>query len=129
MSSTGTWFVMCAREHALPIAKVEALLGNLSHADMKRDGDALAVTVHDPMTKRDAGISVGLSTRKHVPIEAAEIAEREDRPEVAALDARYELLWDLRLSDEVFNTLCVIAGKLEKACHGVIYNVTNGMFV
>jgi len=129
VGSVGTWFVMCAREHALPIAKLKAQLASLRDAEVKRDGDALEITVHDRLTKRDAEITVGLSTESHVRIEAAEIAERKDRPEVAALDARYELLYDLRVSDPVYNTLCVVAGKLEKKCHGVIYDATAGRFV
>lgn len=129
MPSAGTWFVMCDRKRASSIEELAAVLANLKHADVKRTGDELHITVHDPLTEHDADIAVGLAMESHVRVEAGEIAERRKRPEVAALDARYELVWDLRMSDEVYNTLCVIAERLEKACGGVIYDATNGRFV
>ncbi len=129
MTRTGTWFVMCERARAVPVRTIEPRIAKLRDVKVRDAGETLWLDVHDRLTGHDAEISVTLSTEDHVPIEAAEFAERVRRPELAAFDARYELLWDIRLSDEVYNVLAVTAETLQKACDGVIYDVTNGRIV
>lgn len=129
MSNTGTWFVLCDAARAIPPGTLAERFASLKHATVLDRGGSLTITVHDSLTGRDAQIDVGFSSEPHVAIEAREIAERHGRPELSALHARYELVWDLRMTDEVYNTLAVIAEKLETACGGVIYDVTEGRFV
>jgi hypothetical protein len=131
--SPGTWLVLCSAERTISLADLaERLHGRKGLARVELDG-ALVATVRDALSGRDVQVTVGLSTESHVPLEAAELAGRHPDASVhdrlAALDARYELLWDLRDSDEVYNTLAVIAGILETTCDGVIYDATTDCFV
>jgi hypothetical protein len=134
MSANGTWFVLCERARALPLEQLAEQIRGRRGVTTVDVGAVVTVQLHDARTGRDANITVGLSTEPHVVLESAEIAERHaadrpDRDQIAAADARYELHWELRVTDEVYNTLAVIAGELEKACGAVIFDVTNGSFV
>lgn len=46
------------------------------------------------------------------------------RPDVLPLD-----LFDLRFSDEIYNTLVVLAERPQQACGGVIFDATDRRFV
>jgi hypothetical protein len=101
------------------------------------------VTVHDSLTGNDADITVCIDTGPHVAIEAAELASGLDLGEIKIdpgvpipdkevlrqSDARYEMTWDLRFSDETYNTMMIIVSDLTKACGAVTYDLTNQRFV
>ena len=113
--TAGTWFVLCDRARAIPVAELATQLADLYRATVRLDGDALAITAHDELTGRDADVTVGLSTAPHVKIESAEIG--------VGADARYELVFDLRATDELLNTLLAVAHRIAKLTDGVVYDV------
>jgi hypothetical protein len=129
MSSTGTWFVLVDPSRALSLAQLAARIADLPDTTLRSYDDALVLDVHDDLTGNDADLTVGYSRAPHVVIEAAELADDHERPDLARLEARYELLYDLRASDEVYNTLVRVAGALESACGGVIVDATSGRLV
>jgi hypothetical protein len=133
----GTWFVLCERARTIPLTDLAQRVTHLRDVTDVTIGsidDSLQVTVRDSVTGRSAWIAVGLSTEPHVVLESAEIAEfhandRSDRAAIAAADARYEIVWDLKYSYEVYNTLAGIAEKLEKATAGVIFHPAEARFI
>ena len=122
----GVWFVSCERRRAISLAELETRIAHLREVQVSTEPDQLVLEVRDSRSGTIASIVVGLSGDPHVAVEAAEIAERLHRPDLQALDARYELVFDLRLADEVYNTLVHVASALEEACGAVVYDANEG---
>ena len=126
--TNGTWFVFCSPERAIPVRELAAYMATFPGTTIREDEVAFVANVHD-RNGRDADIVVGFSTDPDVAIEAAEIGERHNRPEIAACKARYELVYDLQFSDELSNPLAWATGMLEERCGGIIYDVAADRFV
>ncbi len=142
--TSGTWLAYCARSRVLPLDHLgNRLSAATGHAARLYQPDLLIIPVHDSLTGNDAEVAVSLDTGPHVVVEAAELAgdlvagrHRIDAavpvPDADALrsaDARYELTWDARFADEVYNTLMVLAELLIGQCGATVYDATNGRFV
>jgi len=121
--SIGTWFALCAADRRIGIEELAEQVGKLKGRTVRVEGGQLYVEV------AGAEIIVSVQAGADVLAEAAEIAERHDRSEVATHGARYELTWELDDSDAVYNTLVSISSRLEKHCGAVIFDATNGRFV
>ena len=121
--SLGVWFALCAVERCLAIEALAAEVATLKGRVVRVERGQLHVEV------AGAEIIVSAQVDAGVLAEAAEIADRHGRPEVAGCGARYELTWELDDSDAVYNTLVAIASRLEKRCEAAIYDATGGRFV
>jgi hypothetical protein len=142
--TSGTWLAYCARRRALPLDdlgdRLSAATGNAARLDRP---DLLIVPVHDSLTGNDAEVTVSLDTGPHVVVEAAELADDlaagrhridpavpvPDAADLRSADARYELTWDVRFADEVYNTLMVLAELVIGECDATVYDATDGRFV
>lgn len=143
--SRGTWLAYCDRRRLIPLDAVGRHLASHGELAPRLDpaGKVLVVEVHDTMTGNVADIAVSIDTGPHVALEAAELAESLTSgripidegvpiPDAAALartDARYEITWDLRRSDETYNAMMWIAGILMEECGAIVFDSTNHRFV
>jgi hypothetical protein len=127
--TNGVWFALCECQRAISISELKSRLSRLRNLQIHERGDELELEVRDRRSGELSAISIGFSSDPHVTIEAAEIADRHGRPELRALDGRYELIFDLQRADEVYNTLAHVAGELEEATGAVIYNANEGQFL
>lgn len=132
--SAASWFVMCPAARAVPLDEIADSMRLPKRTTRTLDGDVIRFVTDDPEDGAKVEVTVGLSTAPHVPDEAAQIVaafgdDLPDRDRVARYDARYELLWDARRSAAVFHVVASIAGSLQRACGGVIFDSTDGTFV
>ncbi|MGE0323300.1 MAG: hypothetical protein AB7K71_17415 [Polyangiaceae bacterium] len=132
--STATWFVMCPAGRAVSLGELIEALKLPRRTTCTLDGDGVRFTTDDPEDGAQVDVTVGLSRAAHVRDEAAQLvasfgAEQPNRDEVARYDARYEILWDAARSAATFHVVTSIAGALQKACGGVIFDSTDGTFV
>jgi hypothetical protein len=80
-----------------------------------------------------ATIAVGVNLRPYVIVETREAVQRhgDELPnpaEVAAMDARFELLYDEGDIGNIFNPLLATAERLAELTSGVVYESSNGAF-
>jgi hypothetical protein len=144
VTSSGTWFAYCERSRVLPLDQLAQRLSAVTgHAARLDQSNLLVIAVHDSMTGNDADVSVTLDIGSHVRAETAELADDlvagkhnidpgvpvPDAEALRSADARYELTWDLRFSDEVYNTLIVLAELLIEECRAIVYDATHRRFV
>lgn len=141
----GTWLACCDRRRLMPLDELARRLASDRELTPRLEpgGDVLVVTVHDRLTGNVADVDVSIDTGAHVAREAAELAESlasgritvddgvpvPDAASLARVDARYELTWELRWSDETYNTMMEIVGILMKECAAIVFDSTNGRFV
>jgi hypothetical protein len=141
----GTWLAYCDRRRLLPLDGLGRRLDANPELTPRLDPAAgvLVVTVHDRLTGNIADVAISIDLGTHVPQEAAELAERLTSREIgvdagvpmpdpkvlARADARYELTWELRWSDETYNAMMEMADILLKECDAIVFDSTNDRFV
>lgn len=140
----GFWFAYGRRERLAPLERLTSGLANDHSLSWRSEApDLLVVTVHDSLTSNVADVVIGINSAPHVALEARELADAyraglipldpgvppPDEGALAQADARIEMSWDLRFSDETYNTMAVIAGLLAETSGAVVYDVTNRRFV
>ncbi|MBX3154850.1 MAG: hypothetical protein KF773_02535 [Deltaproteobacteria bacterium] len=132
---SGVWLAMFHRERLPSLDDVAREFRTLKNIDVvKTDQQTLVATVHDALTGNAADITVGLNLESHVVLESDEFAsehagERPDRDDIARMDARFELVWDLEYSDETYNPLLFMAEILHKMCGAVTFDTLTGQFI
>ena len=139
----GTRFAYCSRTRVLPLSELARVLAPNPALTTRIERDVLIVTVHDSLTGNDADVTVSIDDGGHVRSQAEELASALDagthaidpvvpRPDTSALrqaDTRYEMTWDLRYSDETFNTLMWLTEPMVHACEAIVYDATSRRFV
>ena len=128
----------------MPLDALKDRLAMNTELTVERDqAEALLVTVHDSLTGKDADVTISIDTGAAVAAEAEELAQQvasgtlapepgvppPDARALAAAEARYEITWDLRSSDETYNAMAGIAAVLEQNCGAIIYDLTNRRLV
>lgn len=134
MNRVGTWFALCPAGRVVEIGELASRLGFLPQERPRVVHGQLHVEIDDELTGGTGELIVSLSRAPHVLQEAAEFAElygatRPDREQIATCAARYELTWDVAHSQEVYETLLLVTGKLAKLCGAVIFNSDQRTFV
>jgi len=122
MSSTGVWMVLFQRDRAPRIDDVIARVTEQYGCAIEKFSDEhFRVTINDKITRRTVSIEGGLNRNPHVIRESEEIADEyaEGAPmhgAIASCDARWELMFDLRDSDETYNVLLGISETMHELC-------------
>ena len=131
--TAGLWFVLCDRSRAISTSEIAARIPKVSYYTVELEDDLLVVTVLPPQSSEPAEFVVGLSTKEHIQSESTEIAEahavgRPDYTKIAAADARYEINWEPRHTDDVFEILDDVAKLIATTTGGVVYDTAACLF-
>jgi hypothetical protein len=127
MASNGSFLILFSKSKGVTIEDAAETLADLKGVTTARHEDAVIVS------DKSAHMTVVLSTAEHVVQESHEIAmqfanDRMDRDRIAALDARFELTWELEDTMELMNATISVAGALEVLTGGVIFDPVSGTF-
>lgn len=126
--------VLCRRERLVSLLDVAQRVTKQRGTRIgELEPNYMKIVVDDRLTGNTATFEVFAESEPHVRLESLEIAEafedRPDREHIAAADARYSMIWDLRYSDETYNAMCVAAEALADASDGIVYDATNDEIV
>jgi hypothetical protein len=119
---TGNWLVLFERSRAPRIDTViERVTRSYRCVVDKHSDEGFVLTIADALTRRTVTIEASLNFAPSVLRESAEIADdyAEGAPThdaVARCDARWELMFDLRDSDETYSVLLAISEALHELC-------------
>lgn len=120
MSSTGNWLVLFELKRAPRIdAVLERVRDSYGCTFEKASDEHFRITINDKITRRIVFIEGGLKSSPDVIRESEEIADdyAEGAPThdaIARCDARWELVFDLRDSDETYNVLLGISEAMHE---------------
>ena len=132
MSSSGIWMVLFERNHRPPIAtaleRTVAAYG--CNVEMLSD-ENFVVTINDKLTGRSVSITGSLNLSPSVLDESEEFADdyaigTPIYDAIVRCDARWELMFDLRDSDETYNVLLGIAESMHDMCGAIVFAASEG---
>ena len=121
--TAGVWFAMCPSSKSITLEALGEEVGKLKGRTAWVESGQLYVDVEEK-----AEIIVSLQQGKAVAAEAAELATKGKKAELAEADARYEITFEMHEADIVYNTVVSISNRLEKSCGAVIYDTNNARF-
>ncbi|MBX3161059.1 MAG: hypothetical protein KF773_34180 [Deltaproteobacteria bacterium] len=126
---SNAWFILFPKSKLPGKESVLRTLREIQGVRVETTGEAMTFTVIAGGGRFD----IGLNVSTEVAIEAREAVERardalEKPDEIAAYDARFELLFDRDEMSVVFNPLLAAAERLARLTRGVVYESDNGVF-
>lgn len=127
------WLVMCPAARLVPLSTISESLNEKLRELTVVDGEALRIRVEEP-DEGTVHVLVTSASGDQIRMDAEDIAlgygeTFAKRDQLAAFDARYEIVWPAAGSIVTFPVVSAIAGILRARVDGVIFDTTEGTLV